>query len=296
MGQISLSLFWLAMGATALAVLMTWSQAFAGGNVLAPGNIGSAGGRTRAQGNVPGRHSVRLARVAVRTATTLVALSLLSRWWATGHAPWASMWEFSVAFTGGALLFYVVFEYWYAQPTLGVLLLPFVLIVMVVAAVFFPSQVQPLVPALQSRGILAAHVGAMVIAYGAFSVSFGAASAYVIQGGSRERFPRLPRSKVLEEIAHKSVVVGFPVMAAGIALGAYWGDSAWGRFWGWDPKETAALTTWLIYGIYLHLRPLPRWKGMPSAVLLVVAYCAVLFTYLAVNLWVTGLHSYAGVS
>ena len=83
---------------------------------------------------------------------------------------------------------------------------------------------------------------------------------------------------------------GFAVMA-----GAIWAENAWGRYWGWDPKETSALVTWLIYASYLHTRNLSGWKGARSAALLVVGFVAVLFTYFAVNLWVVGLHSYAGV-
>ncbi|HZP57392.1 MAG TPA: cytochrome c biogenesis protein CcsA, partial [Dehalococcoidia bacterium] len=89
--------------------------------------------------------------------------------------------------------------------------------------------------------------------------------------------------------------VGFPMLALGIALGAWWANSAWGRYWGWDPKETSALVTWLIYAGYLHARGLRGWKGKRAAGILVVGYVGVLFTYFAVNLWVSGLHSYAGV-
>ena len=90
-------------------------------------------------------------------------------------------------------------------------------------------------------------------------------------------------------------MIGFPVLAAGIALGAYWANHAWGRYWGWDPKETSALATWLLYAAYLHMRGLRKWAGMRSAYILVVGFAAVMFTYFVVNLWVSGLHSYAGV-
>jgi cytochrome c-type biogenesis protein CcsB len=118
---------------------------------------------------------------------------------------------------------------------------------------------------------------------------------YLVQGGNANRFPRLPRARLLDEIGYKSVMLGFPLLAAGIALGAYWANSAWGRYWGWDPKETSALLTWLIYGIYLHMRGLRNWNGTRSAWVLVIGFGAVMFTYFVVNLWVSGLHSYAGV-
>ncbi|MGH8248772.1 MAG: cytochrome c biogenesis protein CcsA, partial [Gammaproteobacteria bacterium] len=77
--------------------------------------------------------------------------------------------------------------------------------------------------------------------------------------------------------------------------GAIWAQAAWGRYWGWDPKETAALVTWLIYGVYLHMRGVRNWSGTPAAAVLVVGFGAVMFTYFVVNLIVTGKHSYAGV-
>ncbi len=99
----------------------------------------------------------------------------------------------------------------------------------------------------------------------------------------------------MEEIANRSVLVGFPLLTLGVILGAYWAHSAWSRYWGWDPKETSALVTWLIYAGYLHARNLRGWKGKGSAWLLVIGFGAVLFSYFAVNLWISGLHSYAGV-
>ena len=141
---------------------------------------------------------------------------------------------------------------------------------------------------------LRAHVATMMLSYAALSVSFGAAVLYLIQGGDR-RFLRLPSGEALEEVANRSVLVGFPMLTAGIALGAYWAHSAWSRYWGWDPKETSALVTWLIYAGYLHARNLRGWKGKGAAWVLVVGFAAVMFTYFAVNLWVSGLHSYAGV-
>ncbi len=91
------------------------------------------------------------------------------------------------------------------------------------------------------------------------------------------------------------MLVGFPLLTLGIALGAYWANSAWGRYWGWDPKETSALLTWFVYAGYLHARGLRGWEGKRAAYLLVVGFGAVLFTYFAVNFLISGLHSYAGV-
>jgi cytochrome c-type biogenesis protein CcsB len=255
----------------------------------------------------------RLERVSMMAAWSGAALLLtwvVSRWAAVEHAPWSNMYEFTTAFAAAILGFYVVFDRVYGQAqrprasgAMGAVVLPTVLAMLVVAAAFFPSEIRPLVPALQNADLLAIHVAAMIVAYAALSVSFAAAVLYLVQavpdpdkrGVVHNRYDRLPKPRTLEEIALKSVMVGFPILAAGIALGAYWADHAWGRYWGWDPKETSALVTWLIYGIYLHMRGLRNWSGRRSAWVLVVGFGAVMFTYFAVNLWVSGLHSYAGV-
>jgi cytochrome c-type biogenesis protein CcsB len=230
-----------------------------------------------------------------------LAVSLIARWQAVDHAPWSNMYEFTIAFAAGITAFYVAFERFYLDDSrersarlLGGLALPVVFAMLVLTAAFFPSDVRPLVPALQNTDLLAVHVAAMVLAYGALSVSFGAAMLFLAQGRTN-RFPRLPNADTLEDIAYRSVMLGFPLLAIGIALGAYWANSAWGRYWGWDPKETSALATLLIYGIYLHMRGLRNWSGTRSAIVLVVGFGAVMFTYFVVNLWVSGLHSYAGV-
>jgi cytochrome c-type biogenesis protein CcsB len=237
------------------------------------------------------------------TWATLVALAvwMLARWQAVDHAPWSNMYEFTIAFAAGITAFYTVFERFYEDEerersarVLGALAMPVVFAMLAVTAAFFPSDVRPLVPALQNTDLLAIHVAAMVIAYGALSVSFAAAVLYLAQG-RENRFARLPSAETLDDIAYRSVMLGFPVLALGIALGAYWANSAWGRYWGWDPKETSALVTWLIYGIYLHMRGLRNWSGTRSAIVLIAGFAAVMFTYFAVNLWVSGLHSYAGV-
>lgn len=224
----------------------------------------------------------------------LLTLSLAFRWAATNHPPYANMYEYTIALGWGSALFYVIFERVYRQRALGAVIFPGVVALFTISLLFFPEEITPLIPALQSNRILAIHVGMMMLSYSALSVSFGAAVLWFVQSGKR-RFARLPSASRLEEIAHKSVLVGFPMLALGVALGAWWANDAWGRYWGWDPKETSALVTWLIYAGYLHMRGLRGWKGARSQGVLILGYAAVLFTYFAVNLWVSGLHSYAGV-
>jgi ABC-type transport system involved in cytochrome c biogenesis permease subunit len=165
-----------------------------------------------------------------------LTVSMALRWIDVQHPPFANMYEYTIALGWGISLTYVIFERWYGQRAIGAVVLPGVAALFTVSLAFFPSEVTPLIPALQANRILGIHVGMMMASYSALSVSFGAAVLYLAQDGKR-RFARLPSGALLEEIAHKSVLAGFPILALGIALGAWWANDAWGRYWGWDPKE-----------------------------------------------------------
>lgn len=104
---------------------------------------------------------------------------------------------------------------------------------------------------------------------------------------------RLPPVDTLDFLSYRSVVVAFPLMTIVIVTGAVWAQSAWGRWWGWDPKETASLVTWIVYAAYLHMRIVAGWKGRPAAVINIIGFLSVIFTYLGVNVFLSGLHSYA---
>jgi cytochrome c-type biogenesis protein CcsB len=307
MEDVSRVAFWMAIAATGAASLCFWAHLLGVRLVMrrlsteaGEGPVVATLERNGGASGFPASLSL-YARFAVWTALGAFVVSLIARWLAVHHAPWSNMYEFTIAFAAGITIFYAAFERFYQDDdhaqsarVLGALTLPVVCAMLVLTAAFFPSEVRPLVPALQNADLLAIHVAAMIVAYGALSVSFAAAVLYLAQGKTN-RFARLPDSQTLDDIAYRSVMLGFPLLAIGIALGAYWANSAWGRYWGWDPKETSALVTWLIYGIYLHMRGLRNWSGTRSAIVLVAGFGAVMFSYFAVNLWVSGLHSYAGV-
>jgi cytochrome c-type biogenesis protein CcsB len=217
--------------------------------------------------------------------------SLVFRTIATGHGPFANMYEFSVAFAWGILVTYLYFERKYHQKILGVVALP-ISLAMLLYATTIPSTLDPLVPALQNNLLLSVHVAVAIVAYGTFTVAFGAAVLHLIQPDEGRR--GLPKPEILDEIGYKAVVVGFPFLTLTIVLGAVWADVAWGRYWGWDPKETASLVTWLIYGAYLHARVVRGWRGRKAAWLLVLGFGATLLTYFG-NLFFGGLHSYSGL-
>jgi cytochrome c-type biogenesis protein CcsB len=245
-------------------------------------------------GNAP-KGAATVGKFCLHLSLALLTLSIAFRAIAAERPPLGNLWEYTIALGWGILLFTAVFEAAFKERSLGTVMIPVAVGLMLVALVFFPSALEPLVPALQANRILGIHVTTMILAYSALSISFGSAVLYLVQGGETKRFERLPDGETLSEIGYWSVLVGFPLLTLGIAPGAYWANSAWGRYWGWDPKETAALFTWLVYAGYLHARGLRGWEGNRAAWLLIGGFGAVLFTYFAVNFVFSGLHSYAGV-
>ena len=228
----------------------------------------------------------------VYLALTFLTASLIFRTIATGHGPFANMYEFSIAFAWGTLAMFAYFEHRYHQRVLGVIALPIAL-AMLLYAMTLPAQIDPLVPALQNNLLLSIHVAVAIVAYGTFTVAFASALLFLVQGEQGRR--GLPSRELLDEISYKAVMVGFPFLTLTIVLGAVWAEVAWGTYWSWDPKETASLVTWLIYGSYLHARVVRGWRGERSAYLLLLGFAAVLFTYFG-NLFFGGLHSYAGLN
>jgi ABC-type transport system involved in cytochrome c biogenesis permease subunit len=214
--------------------------------------------------------------------------SIIARWITAGHGPFSNMYEFSVAFAWGAMGIYLYFESQYHARSLALLVLP-ISLGMLIYATTVPDDIQPLVPALQQSLLLTVHVATAVLAYGAFAVGFGAAVLFLVQ--RKKSMGWLPERATLDEIGYRSVMIGFPLMALTIILGAVWAEIAWGRYWSWDPKETAALVTLLVYGGYLHARVIRGWRGERSAYLLLLGFAATAFTYYG-NYFLGGLHSY----
>ena len=234
-----------------------------------------------------------IGQVFVWASFVLIGIGLLVRAYLVGRGPWGNLYEFSVAFAFGILAGYLYLGRRYPIRAIG--FLPVGVAAFLMAYAFtLPQQISPLVPALDNPPLLTIHVAMAMISYGIFAVSFGAAVGYLVQG-RENRVSWLPPAKVLDEVAYRAVIIGFPIFATLIILGSYWASIAWGRYWGWDPKETSALVTWLIYAVYLHARSQRGWAGRPAALILVIGFGAVLFTYLGGNLFFGGLHSYSGL-
>ncbi len=225
--------------------------------------------------------------------------SMIFRSVVMGYPPWVNMYGYSLSFALALLFCYLLFERHYHTRALGVfatggalLLVGFA--IWVGAAFDQATTSYNVIPALQDEKILILHVSMAIFAYALFTVAFGCGIIYLVQGATN-RHSWLPSAEAADELGYKAVIIGFPLLALNLILGAYWANYAWGHYWSWDPKETSALVTWLVYAIYLHVRGVRGLRGKWSGWLLVLGFAATLFTYFGVSFIVPGLHSYAGV-
>ena len=277
--------------AIARRALTPAGAAIGGGSATMTLGPSSASGASRPE-SMPGTKSGAFAISSTWVAAVLIGTSMLLRAVIVGRGPWGNMYEFSVAFAFGITAGYLFLQRRYPIRSLGFLPLG-VAAFLVAYAGTLPHEIEPLVPALDNAPLLTVHVAMAMISYGIFATAFGAAVAYLAQG-PHDRFAWLPSHRTLDEVAYRAVIIGFPIFATMIILGSWWASIAWGRYWGWDPKETAALVTWLIYAVYLHARNARGWAGRPAAMILVIGFAAVLFTYFG-NLYFSGLHAYSGL-
>ena len=315
MADLSIYLFWSGMATAAIAAVLYVVYVASAAVALRAVRAQTTAG-TVTLSTATGRPNPGIGRLATSfTGITVLFLAgqVATRWSAVGHAPFANLYEFTAAFGFAIAAAYLAFEAYTRNRRFGLLAMPIVLGMLVIASLF-PSDIVPLIPALQNGPLLTIHVSVMMLSYAVLTVSFCGAAIYLLQGGEgNRRFAALPSAEAAADLAHRAVMVGFPLLGLGIALGAWWANSAWGRYWGWDPKETAALVTWLSIVAYFHARAgngsvagapgirnlVPErirrgWRPDPMW-WLVAMWALVMFTYFGVNLWVSGLHSYAGV-
>ncbi len=229
-----------------------------------------------------------LATLFSTVVLVFLTIVIMARWTETGHGPFSNMYEFAVAFAWGTVVMGLFFQRRYKTEAFRNIGLFIALLLLIFASVKH-AQPEPLVPALQQGVLLSVHVASAVFAYGTLTIGFGAAVLFLIQ--HKRNSVWLPATEVLEIVSYQSVVIGFPFLTALIVLGALWADIAWGRYWAWDPKETASLVTWLLYAAYLHARLVRGWRGTRTAVLLIIGFAAILLTFFG-NYIFTGLHAY----
>ena len=153
-------------------------------------------------------------------------------------------------------------------------------------------EIVPLVPALRSHW-LALHVSLVFIGEGFFTISFVAGLLYLVQTRRQSTPEQEERLERLDRVIYQTIAIGFPFFTlGGLFFGAIWAKHAWGRYWGWDPKETFMLVTWLVYVLYLHVRLMRGWRGTRTAWIAVLGFLLALFTFAGVNFLLRGLHSY----
>jgi cytochrome c-type biogenesis protein CcsB len=247
--------------------------------------------------------------LAVQTLAAAAHLGcLVFRGVAAHRAPWGNMYEYVLTACLIATVAWLITSY--RRPTvrhLGLFVSLTVAILLCIDAAKLYTSAGPLVPALNSYWLWI-HVSAMTMASGIFLVGFVTAALYLIQERREAwlaqdrplRFPltlgdRLPAGETLERLAFRIHTLAFPIWTFGIICGAIWAEHAWGRYWGWDPKETWSFIAWVVYAAYLHARATPSIRGRWATWIAITGWITMLINLFAVNLVVSGLHSYAGV-
>ena len=262
-------------------------------------------GRTSAVGDRFGRIAVGLTVIGA----VVHASSIAVRGAAVDRVPWGNMYEFASVVGLIAILAFLISLARAPQIRyLGLFVMLPVILVMFLAGTVLYAKASPLVPALQSYW-LAIHVSAAASAEGilmtsaVITVLFLTRQRYDKRVAARlpVRFPislggRLPEPATLDRVAYRAVAFAFPIYTFGVIAGAIWAEAAWGRYWGWDPKETWAFIAWVIYAAYLHARATAGWKGRSAAWINLLGFSAMTFNFFVVNIVISGLHSYAGLN
>ncbi|NKQ58380.1 c-type cytochrome biogenesis protein CcsB [Amycolatopsis sp. K13G38] len=227
--------------------------------------------------------------------------ALVLRGLATHRVPWGNMYEYIMVVTLIAVITWLwAIKKFPVRHLSGFMLLPIV-ILMFIGGTMLYTVAAPVQPALQSYWLVI-HVSAAATSSGIFLVP-GVASLLYLVRAAHERNPKrfakfaskLPAAEVLDRVAYRTTVFAFPLFTFGVLCGAVWAESAWGRFWGWDPKETTAFVAWVVYAAYLHSRATAGWRGSRAAVINTLGFVVTVFNLFFINLVTTGLHSYAGV-
>ncbi|WP_203568983.1 c-type cytochrome biogenesis protein CcsB [Aestuariimicrobium ganziense] len=231
-------------------------------------------------------------------------LGVVTRGLAAGRAPWGNMYEFVTAALAFAVVAYLIGVWLFGARWLGIGMTLLLALGNGLAATVFYVAVAPLVPALHSVWFII-HIVAACIAAAAFNIAGIASILHLAKQRAANKaggeaglvgfLSRTPSLRAIDTLAYRSVAFGFPVWTFTIAAGSVWAEYAWGRYWGWDPKETWSLVTWVVYAAYLHARATAGWKGRAAAIIAVIGLITFWFNFIGVNLLINGLHSYAGI-
>ena len=236
----------------------------------------------------------------------LHTVGVVARGVAADRVPWGSMYEFALTGSLAAALVYVFLVRRYRVRWLGLLVTGFLATVLGVAVLVLYRPVAPLVPALHSYWLVI-HVAAAAVAGGAFTLGALASIVYLVRSrreaaaaaapeSPRTGFVwRTPAAADIDRLAYRVHAFAFPLWTFAVLAGAIWAEYAWGRYWGWDPKEVWAFITWVAYAAYLHARATAGWQGRAAAYVALIGYVTFLFNFVGINLFGSGLHAYSGM-
>ncbi len=236
----------------------------------------------------------------------VLAVGVVFRGVAAQRVPWGNMYEFSITGCLAVSAAYVVLVRRYAVRWLGLLVTGFLVLVLGLAVVVLYRPLSPLVPALHSYWLMI-HVSAAAVAGGAFTVGALASVLYLLRrrlelkAAAHPELPRIgflwrtPTAEAIDRIAYRVHAFAFPLWTFAVLCGAIWAQYAWGRYWGWDPKEVWAFITWVAYAAYLHARATAGWQGRAAAYVALLGYATFIFNFVGINLFGSGLHAYSGL-
>ena len=220
--------------------------------------------------------------------------SLVMRGLSAGRAPWGNMYEYMSLLCLAAVVTWLVLMAKFPIRRLGAFVLTPILILLFLGGTVLYAESAPVQPALRSYWLVI-HVSVISISSGVLLIPGVTSILYLLKDSKSDRFPKLPSADVLDRMSYRTTVLAFPLFTAGIICGAIWAEAAWGRFWGWDPKETVAFVSWVVYAAYLHARATAGWRGRGAAWINVAGFALNVFNLFFINLVTTGLHSYAGL-
>jgi len=239
----------------------------------------------------------RLLLILTACGFALHTANIIIRYFAAGHLPITGMHQASSFFAWCIVLIFFFLEHRYKIGIMGAFIMPMVFVLMLSSSTF-PREIIPLSPILQSYwfGI---HTVLALAGNAAFAIASGVGVMYLLQEYYLKTkrlsglFQRLPNLQVLDEISYRLITFGFPLLTLAIITGVLWAESAWGSYWRWDPKEVWSLITWFIYAFVLHVRVAMGWRGKKAAILSIIGFLSVLFTFFGVNLLLKSLHSFS---
>ncbi|SMC65253.1 c-type cytochrome biogenesis protein CcsB [Lentzea albidocapillata] len=220
--------------------------------------------------------------------------SLVMRGLSAGRAPWGNMYEYMSLLCLAAVVTWIVLMAKFPIRRLGAFVLTPILVLLFLGGTVLYAESAPVQPALRSYWLVI-HVSVISISSGMLLIPGVTSILYLLKDTNSDRFPKLPSADVLDRMSYRTTVLAFPLFTAGIILGAIWAEAAWGRFWGWDPKETVAFVSWVVYAAYLHARATAGWRGRGAAWINVAGFALNVFNLFFINLVTSGLHSYAGL-